>query len=134
MSSAECCCPEALLPISIVPSKRTKHGNTGPIVRGMRTTPVTDRRGNAPLTDLAAFARTFPRLIFHHGTVVNPHAYPNRADGRYRPGLDHLLHRPLPVVSDLPHVNAATREYLAALAFRLADFVAALGGLTLTVA
>ena len=78
------------------------------------------------MQDARAQGMTLARI--HHAAE----GYPNRAGGRYRLDLDHLLHRPLSVVSGLPHVSAATREYLAALAFRLTNILTALDGLTMT--
>jgi Ser/Thr protein kinase RdoA (MazF antagonist) len=59
-------------------------------------------------------------------------SWPDREDGRFRLDLEYLLRRPLRIVSDLPHVNGTTREYLAALATRMAASVATLDGLTFT--
>jgi Ser/Thr protein kinase RdoA (MazF antagonist) len=123
-------------------------------VAGVPVAAAVPTREGALFTEPTAPEGPRPMVLFHHakGRPPVPYAlqdaraqgvtlarihqaaetFPGREDGRYRLDLEHLLHRPLGIVSDLSHVTAATREYLVGLASRLANSVAALDGPTLT--
>ena len=105
--------------------------STAPMPEGRRPAVLFRHvEGRNPQLDTPADARAQGVTLARIHTAAE--SFPSREAGRYRLDLDHLLRRPLGMVSSLSAMMGGTRDALTGLASRLSAAVDAMSGLSWT--